>query len=375
MDGISISEQKRLESVKYKKQVFKAKEWAVQNALRNLDNKSNENKIIFDDNIDQVEQPQSNTKKRKARNLFDDNDELAWDDSKFAIDEIITGKSSKRNVTLGNDERFKLNEHFLEDDKRLDENTSTGNNDESDLRKEKELQLDILENILGVPIVPKNKDANKDIKLAKKAMIRYDPTEYSHKEYEIDTEKPKPEIKKIKKRKNNKDNAQEANENPSVNVSKDVYFSVSDMLSKSLKEGGQFSLLKTYGKETNSDKGHEYNNVSNVTPLKPPKINFDLKSTNPFKYDSSDDEHDGKQKYTNSEHFTNDLREDTNKLFFYVNDIRFNEAEKFFSNKCASDDTFNVLRQELKQIMRSKIRRNVKKKQPWGYKRKVKKPS
>ncbi|CAL7940887.1 unnamed protein product [Xylocopa violacea] len=372
MNEISISERKRLESLKHKKQVFKAKELTVQNALRNLDNKSNKNKIVFDNDIDKVkDKPGNNAKKRKTYDLFYDSDELVWDDSTFAIDKTITGKLSERNVTLGNDERFKLNEHFLEDDKKLDDNTSIGNNDETDLRKEKELQLDILENILGVPIVSKNKDANKDTKLAKKGMIRYDPTEHSHKEYEISTEKLKPEIKKIKKKKN----IQETSEDPSANVSKDVYFSVSDMLSKSLKEEGQFSLLKTYGKEISSDKEHEDSNVSYVAPLKPPKINFDFKSTNPFKYDSSDDEHDGKQEYTNNEQFTNDVRENTNKLFFYDNDIRFNEAEKFFSNQSASEDTFKELRQELKQIVRSKIRRNVKKKQPWGYKRKVKKPS
>lgn len=40
-----------------------------------------------------------------------------------------------------------------------------------------------------------------------------------------------------------------------------------------------------------------------------------------------------------------------------------------------SEDTFKELRQEVKQIVRSKIRKNMKKKQPWGYKKKVKKSS
>lgn len=36
------------------------------------------------------------------------------------------------------------------------------------------------------------------------------------------------------------------------------------------------------------------------------------------------------------------------------------------------EDTFKELRQELKQIIRSKIRKNLKKKQSWGYKKKIK---
>lgn len=38
MNEISVSEKKRLESLKHKKQIFKAKELLVQNALKNLVN-------------------------------------------------------------------------------------------------------------------------------------------------------------------------------------------------------------------------------------------------------------------------------------------------------------------------------------------------
>lgn len=85
-------------------------------------------------------------------------------------------------------------------------------------------------------------------------MIRYDPTENDHKEYEINTEKSELETKKDKKRKKNKINSNVLNENPSLEVSKDVYFSISDSLSKSFKEEGQFSLLNTYRKEINKEK-------------------------------------------------------------------------------------------------------------------------
>lgn len=67
---------------------------------------------------------------------------------------------------MGNDERFKLDKRFIENDQKLNKNITT-NNDEIDLLKEKELQLDILENILGMPITLKNENINKDIKLLK----------------------------------------------------------------------------------------------------------------------------------------------------------------------------------------------------------------
>ena len=176
-------------------------------------------------------------------------------------------------------------------------------------------------------------------------MIRYDPTENDHKEYEINTEKCEIETKNVKKRKKNKRNVEDPIENPPVEVSKDIYFSVSDSLSKSLKEGGQFSLLKTHGREiTNDNSKFSYNalikifilyhllplslflvtdNNSNVSNVETPKIQLNFDSKKSFKYDSSEDEDDSKQEYTNNEKSTPDIIVDTNKFFFDSNDIRF----------------------------------------------------
>ena len=384
MDKISASEKKRIESLKHKKKIFRAKELAVQNALKNLDNNSNKNKIIFDDDdyINKIEQPKIEEKEKKRRlDLFDDDDydrnddESVWDNSKFEINKHFTGESLRSNIILGNDERFKLDKRFIENDKESDKDITkdTKGDDDIDLQKEKELQLDILENILGVPINSKNKDTNKDVKFPKKGMIRYDPTENGHKEYEINIEKSETETKKVKKKKN-KNNTDNLIENVPVEVSKDIYFSVSDSLSKSLKEGGSFSLLKTFGKEITNEK-NDNSNILNMEPLKPPKTQVGFDSKNPFKYDSSDEERDRKEEYTNKKEHTNNLIVDTNKFFFDSNDVRFSEAENFFSKEHVSEDTFKELRQEVKQIVRSKIRKNMRKKQPWGYKKKIKKPS
>lgn len=375
MKEISASEKKRLESLKRQKEIFRTKELTVKNALKDLDSKSNKNKIIFDDDIDQVKRPRVDKKeKKRKRDLFDDDDDdqPIWDDDKFAIDRHATGKAVGRNVTLGNDERFKLDERFMDDEK-SDKNDFVETDDKSDLQKEKELQLGILENILGAPVTLKNKVVDKDAELTKKRMIRYDPTESSHKEYEINIEQSEAETKRVKKKKKTK-HTEDKNDNPTVQVSTDVYFSVSDTLKNSLNDGGQFSLLKAYGKEID-EKGENDENVQSTEAPKQPKFQFDFKSRNPFKYDSSDDERDAKQEYTITDERTNDIMEQTNKFFFDSNDVRFNEAERFFSKEHASEDRFKELRYELKQIVRSKIRRNLRKKQPWGYKRKVKRAS
>ncbi|XP_061937500.1 nucleolar protein 8-like [Apis cerana] len=372
MNEISVSEKKRLESLKHKKQIFKAKELLVQNALKNLDNKSHQGKIIFDDDIDKIEQPKINQKEKKRKYYLFDNDDNHDENNDIDINKFEIRK--KRNIILGNDERFKLDKRFIENDQKLNKNITT-NNDEIDLLKEKELQLDILENILGMPITLKNENINKDIKLLKKGMIRYDPTENDHKEFEINIEKSESETKKDKKKKKNK--IKVINENPSVEVSKDLYFSVSDLLSKSFKEEGQFSLLNTYRKTVDKEKRDDNDNnndndyVSNMS-LKSQKIHFDFNSKKLFKYDSSDNEDNNKQEYINNEQYIHHEIKNTNKFFFDINDIRFNEAENFFSKEYVSEDTFKELRQELKQIVRSKIQKNLKKKQPWGYKKKIK---
>lgn len=81
-------------------------------------------------------------------------------------------------------------------------------------------------------------------------MIRYDPTENEHCEYEVKSAQPKTKEKNIKKKKCDK-LISEIKESASLEpeVSKDIYYTVSNVLTTSLKQKGEFSLLKAYGKE------------------------------------------------------------------------------------------------------------------------------
>lgn len=376
------SEKKRLLSVKRKKAAFKAKEQLIRDSLKNVDNKKVNNKIIFDDNIDESIITEEPEKKRKA--LFDEddeNDEETWNNEKFDVKKNVDEKYMKLQANFGNDSRFTLDERFIENAKENEENEEESN--AYDLQKEKEWQFNILEDVLGVP-VEKNKPKDQE-PIKKFTMIRYDPTEDKHKEYELSTAQIEASTKN-KKAKKKVEPIIENNENESVTVSKDVYYEVSDTLTKSLKNEGGFSLLKMYKKDIDDNEKIETTEINTEVkenlPAKPKTfLNFD--STNPFKYDSSDDENDvepGIQHIEPLDHKKNDqtshlFEKYSDNLFFSPNDNRFKDGLNFFNKEIVSNNEFKSLRRELKQIVRTKIRKNVRKTEWWGNKRKIRKPS
>ncbi|XP_070159965.1 probable RNA-binding protein CG14230 [Polyergus mexicanus] len=378
MSMITESEKKRLQSLKEKKQAFKVKGQFIQQALRNLDNTTKCKKIIFDSDIDEQ---QSLKLKKEKRDLFDndsdnekDNEEKSlWNKDKFNIKE-----TKHKKTILGNDARFTLDDRFAKDDHQNENIEFVEDINEYDLEKEKERQLDILENILGKPFIHKVKD--QELKTAKKKlMIRYDPTENGHCDYEVKSVQSKIKEKNIKKKKHDKSILEMEPVSPEPKVSKNIYYAVSDTLTESLKQKGEFSLLKTYRKEENDTGNAEDYSVSIAENNKAKKFNLNFSVTNAFKYDSSDDD-DVHEALNTDKRMADDVEKNrTNSSFEYKNilflnneDIRFNEAVKFFNIEATSNDEFKNLRRELKMIVRTKIRTNERKHQPWNKKRKIK---
>lgn len=80
-------------------------------------------------------------------------------------------------------------------------------------------------------------------------MIRYDPTENGHCEYEVKPAQLETKEENTKKKKRDK-SVLEIKEPvlPEPEVSKDIYYAISDTLTESLKQKEEFSLLKTHGK-------------------------------------------------------------------------------------------------------------------------------
>lgn len=374
MSVISESEKKRLRALKERKRAFKAKGQLIQQALSNLNNTTNNKKIIFDDIDEQDPKP------KKKRDLFDSDDDNGNEkDSLWNEDEFKVNKSKK--TTLGNDARFTLDDRFVEDSRQTEESKVVEGIDECNLQKEKEKQLDILESILGTPLTTKNQEAKPT---KKELMVRYDPTENGHCEYEVKTARPEIKEKSTKKKKRNKSLPETEEPAPAEpEVSKDIYYAVSDTLTESLKQKGEFSLLKAYGKERDDTENVKDSDTSTVENNRAQKFKFNFNANNVFKYDSSDNE-DTREVADN--HIDNQMVDETEEdiqqnslfghkdtLFFDSNDVRFNEAVKFFSTEAASNDKLNDLRRELKTIVRMKIRNNERRHQPYGKKRKIKK--
>lgn len=363
---ISESEKKRLQSLKEKKQTFKAKGQFIQQALRNVDNTTKCKKIIFDD-IDEQQCPKS---KRKKKDLFD-NDSNNEEDSLWNEDEFIIKENKHKKIILGNDTRFTLDDRFVKNDDQTGKTKLVESINECDLQKEKEQQLDILQSILGAPVIEKNQETKT---AKKKLMIRYDPTENGHYEYEVKSE---PKVKDPKKKKRDKSILEIKATSPEPEVSKDIYYTVSDTLTENLKQKEEFSLLKTHRKKEDDAKNADYSAsiAENDKVLK-----FKFNAANPFKYDSSDDEDVHKELNTNKQ-MAEEVEENTHKnnlfeykdtLFLDNEDVRFNEAVKFFNTEATSNDEFKNLRRELKIIVRTKIRTNERKHQPWNKKKKIK---
>lgn len=61
-------------------------------------------------------------------------------------------------ITLSNDTRFTLDDRFIENNCQIDEDKVIKSTDECNLQKEKEKQLDILESILGTPLIIKSQE-------------------------------------------------------------------------------------------------------------------------------------------------------------------------------------------------------------------------
>lgn len=87
-------------------------------------------------------------------------------------------------------------------------------------------------------------------------MIRYDPTENGHCEYEVKaTQLSKIKEKNSKKKKHEKSISEIEPTPPEPEVSKNIYYAVSETLTESLKQKGEFSLLKAYRREDDDDAG------------------------------------------------------------------------------------------------------------------------
>ncbi|XP_014204395.1 nucleolar protein 8 [Copidosoma floridanum] len=298
---VSESERRRRESVKQKKSLFKAQEQVIRNALRSVDSTKSHNKIMFDEagNIS-YDMKEDSSEKNKKNTLFSDDEDgdaekIEWDERELEAKSKINQKLMQLQAKIGYDDRFVLDERFLEDEckeekKQLDEDPI--------ISDEKKWQLQILKDVLGEKTMAPS--ADKNVVKKKIKMIRYDPTASDHKDFEINIEKPKKE-KPVKKKKEKK--VIERVDEPLPEVSSEIFFDVKNLAFGN--QNGGFSLLKANDSteingaagSNESSSGFKFNfGADDVDDHKSIKIERDsclrmnIKTKNSFKCNSLDEE-------------------------------------------------------------------------------------
>ncbi|ODN03481.1 Nucleolar protein 8 [Orchesella cincta] len=348
---------------------------------------TDQHKTIESDNIE--EEPNN---KRSKMTLFDedDDDDDAEDsnafgnsENEFTVKKQFEGKSGQKLLELktrwGNDDRFKIDDRFKEDN---------GNDEDivELVEHEKEKQLNILTDIIGKNVTsfssgPATGKKNSVI------LARYDPEAETEEASDQESKKKGSSTRTKDKGLSKESSATSATPVPQLIRSTEpstfktvsnlkTLFSSGDNVTEqkstaeTKSEKSSFSLLATFGKEDDIDEEpHETSTLSGGVPRS-------FWQSNPFKYDSSDDEDEEKVKVKL------DKAEKSSKptlvihgkhsFFFKPNDQRLQGVEDYFlKGDIVSEDAaetgvkkevdFAEKRQELKSIVKAKIRNSKRK--------------
>ncbi|XP_014365898.2 probable RNA-binding protein CG14230 [Papilio machaon] len=368
------SDQKRLESLKRKRQEFKEKKNIIKTGLVGIDKVQNKKVIFSDDegetnlnNKGSTNQENENDKPKNGKNmLFDDEDSDT--EVTFEIKKQFEGKKGQKVLDLQSrfksDKRFTLDERFIDDqsDDEKNEENDTVNDDRVDVGQvdEKSKQLNILQDVLGVTIKAHNSEHAQKTK-PKLGMLRYDPMHPEHAKFLAPAFAAQEIPKKAKKAKKSKETPVEPLpptivEN--VEVSKEQFYSVSDTLKEALVQPTTFSLRDLFGKKDNDDK-EVVEESADYIPLpkekeKKSKNPLDIGERNPFVYDSSDSEDEGKEKEVQVPEEKQEVKAVWREnLFFSKDDCRLREGLLFFSKFEESEGKKE--RRGLKTVMKKRI--------------------
>lgn len=240
------ADQKRKESMKKMKNQYNQQKSAIQQSLSIVDGGKSK-KIVFDDDgeVDSGFEngPTVKAKKQKME-LFDDEEEDDFEGN-LDIKEQFHGKQGAKLMKLqsksGLDPRFKMDSNFLED-----EGEDHAKEEEPAEFDERKWQMNLIEQSLGKKVDHSTVPTD-GRKKQKRSMQRYDPS------MEEKFLKKKPSMEEDSAR-----SKKLADQTPEV--SKEIFYSVTDDLSNSLKRRGDgFSLLSMFGNQVpESEEKEEY---------------------------------------------------------------------------------------------------------------------
>jgi hypothetical protein len=287
----------------------------------------------------------------KKKILFESDDDIDEDDFNFEVKDY--GKHGQQlwelQARYKNDKRFKLDERFIED-KNEDFEGINNDQDTSRLQDEKKKQIDILNQVLGTRV--KRKDfSSQENHVTKNGMLRFDPTKDDHLKYELKNTNKQNGVK-LRASEVQKEENVEIQQLP---VSKDVFYKVNYDLKDALQAEPKFSLLNMFGK-TNNVESFKENDEQPVTLDKQDTFSME---TNPFRYDSSDDEKEvvedeysyGKLDSSKKSRFWHEP------FFFKTDDYRLQEGFDFIKRVSSEQKTeFVEQRKNFKNVIKTKVR-------------------
>ncbi|XP_036339015.1 probable RNA-binding protein CG14230 [Rhagoletis pomonella] len=379
----SVAEQKRKESQNKMTKQYKDKKSVIQQALSGRDAPKSKKIRFSDTEEDEHTATQSDFHQKSITNIFgSDEEDDEETDTKLQLKPELFGKKGEKLVEMQSkqslDPRFRIDAKFVDDDDGEGEEqieASTHKESLQNVETERSWQMGILEQVVGSKI---DTSDNAQKAARKKRMLRYDPSKEEHQKLLRTTAKEAPEedievsatiAGKKKQKKHRIDIVGPESEGKSPEVSKEVFYVVTDTLAESLKTRGDgFSLLNMFGSGNSQDKrADELKKVSDARILvtKP-----DKNALNPFKYDSSSDEdgeNESKKRATEAKQKTLKREKQQNKIVvesFFIprNDARLKEGAKFFrfEKKIEPEEDYEAVRNRLKLLIRSKINKTKK---------------
>ncbi|XP_046570509.1 nucleolar protein 8-like [Haliotis rubra] len=408
---------RRLETIRERKREIQSRKAAIQDALAQVDSGSRLNKkIVFDSDDDMGETPAVaaeatsvtavNTRTTKMSSSSDDDDDDEdvdksgseeedsscikkrmslfdssgsssedEDEKMFRVRPQYEGEKGRKlmelQARLGSDQRFRLDERFVESDEEQENVVGDADVGDADAESERARALRILEEVVGRhPMARLQKQETQRKKFKDMSTLHFDPACEQHRQLEVQAS-PK---EKIKKKKGSKMKEAETPEIVVPEVSKERFFEVSSAIQNVFHKthddkaaASGFSLMAAFGGHSQTDahcESKEYSThevTASSGAMNPWQSRFSVDVTD----DSTDDEEE-QQSSVQSPHTHSGVSLDTKWTFFFSeDDNRLQEGMEFFKRPQDFDSVLEKWREQRPKLIesyREKWRKAVKNK-------------
>ena len=297
-----LSNKLRLETLEERKEVLRTQKEIVKNALQKVDTgpvKSG-NHVVFE-NGDSSSHEKHTSLLADAKKISgskahawlgmdsssDENEDSNQSVGDFFGKEHFDGKSGEKLMKLqqkfGHDQRFKMDERFLESDDEMELTSNTPDFQEDDLgnqlKEEKLLSLKVLNDVLGSNSVFVEEDEDARNIYKDSTDTHYDPSREDHAKFEQEI-KSSEGSKESKENNIITDNALSADKHE--HATQEKFYAVSDSLKRFFTNKDQKNSMFSFSLELDEKKSHCQSTAESITDWKAP-----VKLSQALPYDSS----------------------------------------------------------------------------------------